>query len=185
MLKNFSEMRFDIGLFLLGMFLVLLLVFVFTLIFFLFLFGHSVILIFIIFLFIFFVCLYLIACTQAKSNIIVISPFLSTRHMSMFLNPVHQSMNILISWNTLDIANKNKHSSSPSDSHIHSSPIFQKPNLPFWITSHHRYDDTLLLPALNAINCRYINQRHLFLSNYRFNQGDLFWIWGQYCYIFG
>ena len=159
MLKNFSEMSFDIRLFLLCMFFVLLLMFVFAFIFLLFLFRHSIvlILIFIILLFIFFVGLYLIARTQAKSNIVITSPFLSTRHMPMFLNPSHQSMDILISWNALNIANKDEHSPSPCDSHVHSSPIFQKPNLSLWITSHHWYDDALLLPTLNAINRRYIN----------------------------
>ena len=179
-------MRFDIRLFLLSMFLVFLLMFIFGLVFLLFLFWYSVVFfIFILLIFVFFVCLYLIASTQTKSNIVIISPFLSTRHMSMFLNPVHQSMDMSISWYTLNIANKDEHSSGPSNCHIHPSPIFQKTDLSLWITSHHRYDYTLLLSALNAIDRRYINQRHLLLTYNWFNQGDLLWIWGQYCDIFG
>lgn len=72
--------------------------------------------------------------------------------MSMLLDPVNQGFDVFICRNTLDVTNEDKHSSRSSNSHIHSSPIFQKANISFWIASDHGDYDTLFLSTLNAID---------------------------------
>jgi len=78
----------------------------------------------------------LITGSHSKPNTLVSSKLFSTGNVSIFLDPLHQAMHVLISRRTFSITNQNQHPSCSSHRHVHPSPILQKTYPLLRITSH-------------------------------------------------
>ena len=159
LLKHFSEMTFNSLLLLFSVFL-LLFVFVslFVLILFLLLFRFFCSFFLFWASFFFLVNFYLIADSNPKSYTLIRPELFSTGYMSMFINPFHQRFDMWIFSYTLDISHHDQHTSGTGDCHVHSSPVTQKTNLSFRVTSDHRDQNTLFLATLNAVDSRDIKR---------------------------
>lgn len=159
LLKHFSEMAFNSLLLLLSVFL-LLFVFISLFVLILFLLLFSFFCSFFLFWtsFFFLINLYLIADSDPKSYSLIRPELFGTGYMSMFINPFHKCFDMWIFSYTLDISHHDQHASGAGDRHVHSSPVTQKTNLSFRVTSDHRNQDTLFLATLNSVDSRHIKR---------------------------
>jgi hypothetical protein len=110
------------------------------------------------------VFLYLITDTHTETYTGIFSKLFCTANMPILLYPTHQTCDILISTDTINISYQNQHPSSPGHSHIHPPPILKKSNLSCTITSNQGDNNALLLPTLNAINSGNVGRRHVSFS---------------------
>ena len=109
--------------------------------------------------------LYLITCANSKPHLLISSEILSTRYVTMMVNPFDKSLDMFIYSHTFNIPDQNKHASCSCNSHIHSPPILQKPNFSSRIAPYHRYNNALLFTTLNTIYCRDIQRWQSFLAD--------------------